>query len=79
MIAGAGGAAQRVGLDFFLFAQADEERALIFVAKQDEAARRAVEFRRRHARGQRAPLTKKRTRSGEPMADGADVDFERWA
>ena len=37
---GAGGAAQRVGLDLVLFAQADDERALVFVAQQNGAARR---------------------------------------
>jgi hypothetical protein len=36
--AGAGGAAQRVGLDLVLVAEADDERALIFVAQEDGAA-----------------------------------------
>ena len=53
-------------LDLVLLAEADDERALVPVAQQNDAERRAVEFLRRNAGGQREPLTKKVIRSALP-------------
>ena len=72
-----GGAAQRVGLDLVVVAEADDHGALIFVTQQNRAGGRAVEFRGRHAGGQGTSLDEKGDEIGRADWGGADVDFER--
>ena len=69
--------ADRVRLELRLLAQADEERALVLVAQQDEAGGRAVEFRFRHALGLRRALKVEANEIGRTLRGGADVDFNR--
>ena len=73
---GPGGAAQRVGLDLVFLAEADDERALVAIAQENGAAKRAVEFRRGHAGGQGTALDEKGDEIGRADGGSANVEFE---
>jgi len=72
--AGAGSAAQRVGLDFVLVAEADDDRALV-LSRRRTVLQGAASNSERERRREGASLDERVTRSGERRG-GADVDFE---
>jgi hypothetical protein len=71
----AGRAPDGVGLDLVLFAEADEQRALVLVAQQDEAGGRAVEFLDRNSHRLRRALEEKADEIGRALRRGADFNL----
>ena len=71
-----GRAPHGIGLDLRLLAEADDQRALIFIAQQNRRANRAFKFRRRHAGRKRTSLHEKVNEIRRANRGSTNVDFE---